>query len=170
MYEKLLNQLREGDVKSFRNFVRMDPEMFTQMVEDLTPKLQKKTTSVPWTQAGHHSEVSSHWGLLQVTGLWVPRYPEHHRQCCARGVPSHLRPLLRDSLQVSHNRRAVEGGGPGLLRQVELPSLLCCIDGKHVGMQALYYNYKRFYSIITLALVDANCKFLYVDVGARLWC
>ena len=89
-----------GDVKSFRNFVRMDPEMFNQMVEDLTPKLQKKTTN------------------------WVPRGPEHHRQCCARGVPNHLRPLPRDSLQVSHNRRAVEGGGPGLVRQVELPSLL----------------------------------------------
>ena len=33
-------------------------------------------------------------------------------------------------------------------------------------MQGLYYNYKRFYSIITLALVDANCKLLYVHVGA----
>lgn len=45
MYEKLMKHLREGDVKSFRNFVRMDPEMFIQMVEDLTPRLQKKTTS-----------------------------------------------------------------------------------------------------------------------------
>ena len=33
-------------------------------------------------------------------------------------------------------------------------------------MQGLYYDYKRFYSIITLALVDANCKLLHVDVGA----
>ena len=31
---------------------------------------------------------------------------------------------------------------------------------------SLYYNYKGFYSIIMLVLVDASYKFLYVDVGA----
>ena len=34
-----------GGVKSFRNFVRMDREMFSQMVEDLTLNLQMKTTN-----------------------------------------------------------------------------------------------------------------------------
>ena len=51
----------------------------------------------------------------------------------------------------------------------------CCggIDGKHVRIQAppnsgcLYYNYKGFYFIIMLALVDANYKFMYVDVGLK---
>ena len=45
MYEKLMKRLIHGDVKSFRNFVRIDPNMFNQMVEDLTPRLQKKTTN-----------------------------------------------------------------------------------------------------------------------------
>ena len=45
MYEKLMKHLKEGDVKSFRNFVRIGPEMFNQLVEDLTPRLQKKTTN-----------------------------------------------------------------------------------------------------------------------------
>ena len=35
MYEKLIKHLKQGDVKSFRNFVRMDPGMFNQMVKDL---------------------------------------------------------------------------------------------------------------------------------------
>ena len=39
MYEKLMNQLRRRDVKSFRNFTRMEPSMFDQMVKDLTTKL-----------------------------------------------------------------------------------------------------------------------------------
>ena len=43
MYVKLMKHLSEGDAKSFKNFVRLDPNMFNQMVEDLTPKLQKKT-------------------------------------------------------------------------------------------------------------------------------
>jgi hypothetical protein len=41
--------------------------------------------------------------------------------------------------------------------------------GKHVrtvpppNSRALYYNYKNFYSIILMALVSANYKFIYVD-------
>jgi len=34
------------------------------------------------------------------------------------------------------------------------------------GSGSLYYNYKRFFSILLLALVDANYFFIPVDVGA----
>jgi len=34
------------------------------------------------------------------------------------------------------------------------------------GRGSLFYNYKHFFSILPLALVDANCCFIAVDVGA----
>ena len=40
-----MTHLREGDVRSFKIFVRMAPGMFNQMVADLTPRLQKTTTN-----------------------------------------------------------------------------------------------------------------------------
>jgi hypothetical protein len=45
------------------------------------------------------------------------------------------------------------------------------MDGKHVriipppGCGAQYYNYRNFYSIVMMALVNGNYEFTYVDVG-----
>lgn len=52
------------------------------------------------------------------------------------------------------------------------PNCLGALDGKHVAFRPLrsegsrFFNYKAFNSVVLLALVDANKKFIYVDVGA----
>ena len=53
----------------------------------------------------------------------------------------------------------------------QFPHTLGALDGKHIRITkpphggSLYYNYKQFDSIVMMALVDANYKFLWVQIG-----
>ncbi|XP_069832267.1 uncharacterized protein [Dendropsophus ebraccatus] len=60
----------------------------------------------------------------------------------------------------------------GFQTVANFPHCLGAVDGKHVRVQqpphsgSRYYNYKKIFSVILMAVADANCKFVAINVGA----
>ena len=60
----------------------------------------------------------------------------------------------------------------GFERVWNLPHACGALDGKHIRIKkpadsgSLFYNYKNFFSMVMMALVDADYKFIWLSVGS----
>lgn len=78
-------------------------------------------------------------------------------------MPIFLPPLTHEELKT----KALE-----FERKWHFPNCTGAVDGKHVRILcpastgSLYFNYKSYYSVVLLAVVDANYKFIFTDVGS----
>lgn len=80
----------------------------------------------------------------------------------------YLTPIfLPDISTVDFNIKASE-----FMTKWNFPNCILAIDGKHIRIRSpnntgsLFYNYKDYFSIVLLAMVDANYKFIAVDIGS----
>ena len=88
--------------------------------------------------------------------------------CCA------ITDLIRDEVMAFP---ATEDDWVELAKEYEdkwqFPNCFRAMNGKHIALfnphygGSTYFNYKGFYSIVLLALVDADYKFMYVDIGCQ---
>ncbi|XP_066988225.1 uncharacterized protein [Macrobrachium rosenbergii] len=77
-----------------------------------------------------------------------------------------------EELQVPQTPEAWRQVARGFEERWSFPHVIGAIDSKHIRLRnpplggTRYYNYKKLFSTILLAIVNSSYKFLYVDVGA----
>ena len=176
-YHNLFRELEIEDPKAFKRMMRMEPAMFHELVERLTPRLQKCHTCR---------------GAPLSVGIKVAitlKYLAHGERyiCLAHGfrVPDNtisivVRDVCRaiieefkpEVLKCPTTREEWRLVADGFLTRWNVNHGCGALDGKHVRVKkppksgSNYFNYKKYFSILMLALVDADYKFLWVDVGA----
>ena len=168
----------EPDNEDLRSFIRMDYDTFQQLVRRLSPRIEKKHT--------HFREPISVETRLLITltylseggayryKKWLARVPHNTmskiiEECCEaiydEYPPKYLTcPTTPEGWKNIANR---------FQTRWQFPHTLGALDGKHVAIKcppksgSAYYNYKKFYSIVMMALVDADYKFIWVEVGSN---
>jgi len=78
-----------------------------------------------------------------------------------------------DLLQVPATEEEWRSVAEGFHRKWQFPMCLGAMDGKHILLKkpansgSMFFNYKHTFSIVLLAVVDADYRFLFVDVGCQ---
>ena len=175
-YDQLMTELRIEDEQSFANYLRMEPAMFDELLQRVGPLITKQDTRLRQAlEPGLKLAVTLRF---LGTGDKYPTLQYDYR--VARNTISIFVPeVCRAITQVYKNEvikcpTTSEEWRPiaeDFKNRWNLPHACAALDGKHVAVRcppntgSLYYNYKGFFSVLLLALVDAQYKFLWIDTG-----
>ncbi|XP_066970013.1 putative nuclease HARBI1 [Macrobrachium rosenbergii] len=177
-HAKLLRELFEEDTSSYKNSVCMSPEDFHYLLEIVSPKIRKRDTQL--RKAITPSErlavtlrflVSgdSYHSLMHLFRIPVPTISIIVPEVCEALYTS----LQEDFLKVPNSNEEWNKVADEFQEKCQFPNCMGAIDGRHIVLKqpqnsgSLSFNYKGTNSIVLMALVDANYKFLYIDVGCN---
>ena len=169
------------DTKRYNNFVRMDHDMFEEMVDKPTLWIQKQATNMRRAlEPGLKLAIKLRF-LATGDSYLLLRYGFRvapNTKCSL--VPEVFRTIYDENHQELIKYPACPEGwkqvAQGFADKWTFHNCVGAVDGKHVKIQAppssgsLYYNYKRTFSIVLMDVVDSNYKFMYIDVGANRSC
>lgn len=176
-YHHLLQELRVSDLASYSNFLRMDVSTFEELLRVTAPAITYQDTNKREAiSPGERLAVTLRFlatGETYTSLQYIYRIPA---QTIGKIIPETclaITEALKEFLQVPRTEEEWVTIANNFDSQWQFPHCIGAMDGKHVLIKpppnsgSFFFNYKHSFSIVLLALVDADYKFLYVDVGCN---
>ncbi|XP_044753817.1 protein ANTAGONIST OF LIKE HETEROCHROMATIN PROTEIN 1-like [Coccinella septempunctata] len=167
----------EGDGRRFKNFTRMSEADFSFLLDAIKDKISRRDTefrmAIPAEErlALTLRFLASGDSFTSLQYMW-----KISKQLISRIVPEVCEALV-DVLMEYIKLPSSPAEWEEIAQQFEnvwnFPNCLGAIDGKHIVIQAPiksgseYINYKSQFSIVLMALVDAEYNFTFVDIGCQ---
>lgn len=176
-YETLMMELEREDAVLYKNFLRLDAAMFHDLVDKVTPYIQKKVTYFrkplePALKVAVTLRFLATGDSFKTLGFQF-RVAPNTISCFVPQVCRAIVAAYGDTeLKMPNNAEEWKKVGYGFHKRWNFPHALGALDGKHIRVRnpprsgSRYFNYKKYYSIVMLAVADSNYKFLYMEVGA----
>ncbi|XP_795502.2 protein ALP1-like [Strongylocentrotus purpuratus] len=176
LYDQLLMELRNEDQAAFKNFMRVPQEMFDELLTRVGPRITKQKTNYRdaldpglklaltlrhLASGTKYRSMSYGWRVPHNTiSLLIP-------EVC-QAIIKEYRDEMMKCPTTPEEWRAISDK---FMEKWNFPHTCGALDGKHVNCKcpsnsgSLYYNYKGFYSVVLMALVDADYRFIWADIG-----
>ena len=177
-YRKLLAELKKEDTKGFKNFLRMDYPTFREILDRIEPRIKKKGCNFrkplsPGIKLAitlrYLASGDSYHSLMYGFRVAHNTISSVVRDVCEAIIAEFAEEMIPTPSTAEGWKKIADDFG----KRWNFHHCLGALDGKHVAMQcpknagSVYYNYKGFHSIILMALVDADYKFIWVEVGSN---
>ncbi|RXN04065.1 nuclease HARBI1 [Labeo rohita] len=174
-YHRLVQELRLDDDR-FQRYFRLDREQFDNLLSKVGPRIARQDTN--YWHAIEPSERLANCLRFLATGDSYRTIAFSYRVgvSTVAGIVGEVARAIWDALvqevmpvPTTEDRRSI---ATDVLHRWNFPNCLGSIDGKHVVIRApdnsgsLFFNYKGTYSVVLLAVVDAQFCFRVVDVGS----
>lgn len=176
-YDTLMEELYSENPDLYKNFTRMDRDTFNSIVEAVSPLITKQHTKCrkpidPGARvaitlrflATGNSYKSLQYSFRVANNTISGIVPE----TCNAIITT----LGHEYLRLPETPEQWQQVAKEYYDRWNCPNCIGALDGKHVRITnpklagSHYHNYKKFYSMVLMGIVDANYKFLYIDVGA----
>ncbi|XP_071177272.1 putative nuclease HARBI1 [Mytilus edulis] len=175
-YDQLMNELRIEDEPSFLNFLRMPPVMFDELLNRVGPRIKKTDTlfrralspGLKLAITLRHLATGDKYSTLQYDFRVARNSISKFLPEVCRAIVDEYKDEVISCPTDPNDWRAI---ADEFQKRWNVPHACGALEGKHVAIRcppktgSLYHNYKGFFSLVLLALVDADYKFLWIDVG-----
>ena len=175
-YDTVMQKLMRKAKGDFKEFLRIEPAMFKELLDRLTPRISKHQDRTPGLEAGLR---------LAITLRFLATGNSYHSLAFSfRIAPNIIFNLVPEGCRATVVQYVVEvlytpstpdewrEEANGFSTRWNYHHCIGAIDGKNVAIKksrkssTLYHNCKGFYSVVLLGIVDGDFKFLWVNVSA----
>lgn len=176
-YDTLMNELQVEQRGGFKAFLRMEADVFTEILTRIEGRITKSSAARPPLMPGIKLAITlrflatgnSYRSLAfdfrvahNSISLFIP-------EVCDAIVEEFRDEQLSTPTTEAEWEEVAEKFGT----RWNFHHACGALDGKHIRIRkptksgSLFYNYKGFFSIVLMGLVDADYKFLWVNIGAE---
>ncbi|XP_069801016.1 putative nuclease HARBI1 [Dendropsophus ebraccatus] len=174
----LLCELKERNPDDYRNYLRMSSDTFSKLLDRVRPLIEKHDTvmrpAIPAEQRlaatlRFMATGRSLQDLKFTTAISQPMLSRIVPETCTAIVTS----LQAEYFKFPSSEQEWLAVADEFKELWQFPNCGGALDGKHIRITqptnsgSYFYNYKGFFSIVLMALVNAKYEFLMVDVGTN---
>ncbi|XP_049943992.1 uncharacterized protein LOC126425108 [Schistocerca serialis cubense] len=173
----LHHELRLQDAESFRNFTRMDEDVFSKLLSiigsDICCQDTNMRQSIKPLSTGSHFKTFPTGETFQSLGYAIRIAPNTLSKIIPETLQAILNNLGNKCIKIPNTANEWKQVVHSFNLLWQFPHCIGAVDGKKVTFRApraagaYFRDYKRHNSIVLLAVVDAHYRFLYTNIGAN---